>query len=247
MTSESANGDRRALSLVRSAAASAPFASIRRGWFGKHPFHWSVSLQDRATTLELQGTLKKDGCDHYRCMLYETIRSHFGPVAAEHLKTRLGFASCKKVIAWDRRARFMPSYPELLDPVPLAVAYITPELLLQHAFGRAIEKSAVLVRFRRSRDREGDLSILRGAAPWLLDLPESEEAIDKLRCYGWLLLACEDNDQAGLLVGATQTLVESKRLAVREIIPARIAGQSKEDIWYHYLRGLDGVLDRCLW
>jgi hypothetical protein len=233
-----AGGDRRELSLVRGEAGAplhgpgAPScASLRR-----EPW-WAP-----ARVKELQGTIKTDAFADYRRLLGEEILFRFGPQAAAHLEARLGFASGKTVMAWYRRASFMLCYPELLDPVPIAVTYITPQLLLKHAFGPAIEKSAVLVRFQRGRDPQHDAWDLRVRAPWFWDLPEPDLAIQRLRCDGWLLLACDDDRQAALLVGTAR---ESKRLTVREIVPARIACEREGNIVFRYL-GPVGDFNRCL-
>jgi hypothetical protein len=192
---------------------------------------------------ELLPVLQRDGADQYRELLFEEIRCRFGPPAAEHLVTRLGFATRQQVIAWHRRATYMVSYPELLDPQPLAVWRIAPAQLLRHAFGEPLQDS-ILVRFSRSRDRDGDRNLLYHLAPWFLDLPDLELALSLLRVHGWLLYECAQSGQAPRLAEATE---RHKRLSVVHIVPGRIAGMTENEIDRLYLRPLllDGF-EKCL-
>ncbi len=192
---------------------------------------------------EIASALRNDGFDVYRVGLFDEVRSRFGPAAAEDLETRLLFAAGKTLVAWARRATFMLSYPELLEPVPLAVEIISPALLLKYAFGAASQKESVLLRFARSGVHGADRLLLRERAPWLLDLRNFDRAVALLRLRGWLLLACEESGQADLLVRAT---LESKRLSVSLIVPATIAGESETDIEHRHLRPLPWDFAKCL-
>jgi hypothetical protein len=192
---------------------------------------------------ELSPVLQRDSADHYRELLFDEIRYRFGQPAAEHLVTRLRFASPQQVITWARRATYMVSYPELLEPEPLAVWRISPARLLKHAFGEPLPR-ALLIRFSRSRDRDGDRHLLYRHAPWFLDLPNLELALSLLRVHGWLLYGCEENGQAALLEATTE---RHKRLSVVQIVPGCISRMAENEVGRQYLPPLfhDGF-EKCL-
>jgi hypothetical protein len=196
-----------------------PAAGVNRE--SHDPLH--LVSRSSAPRKEVSALLRNDGFDGYRQALFEEVRHRFGPLAAQHVAARLRSATSDEVIAWARRATFMLSYPELLDPAPLAVELVTPERLLEHAFGTPIQKTSLLLRFERSRDRRSDQLLVREHAPWFLDLPRHELAFGCLRLKGWLLLACAESAQADLLVRGT---LAARQLSVRLIVPRGLAGES---------------------
>ena len=148
--------------------------------------------------------LQADGYDGYRLSLCEKVRHRFGALAVERLKPRLSTAAGAEVRTWERRAAYALSYAELFEEKPLPVEVITAERLLRHAFGSPLRKPAVLLRFRRSKRRQEDIRLLRRRAAWLADLPQADFALQFLRFWGWLLIACDGQQRACLLHQSAQ-------------------------------------------
>jgi hypothetical protein len=126
------------------------------------------------------------------------IVDRWGEASAEQVRERVEAGTEQEAEAWLRRAAYFPDLESMLDlgralPVhPLSIHGLLDFL----APGKTLGMSFLLLELAWfPRDwREAERSV-----PWLADLPQAGRALQHLHGQGWLLIGCEQREQALLL------------------------------------------------
>lgn len=133
-----------------------------------------------------------------RAEVLSRVRSRWGHAAMEEVRHRVEAGTAEEAEAWLRRSAYFPDLESMLDlSRPLPVHPLSIHGLLELlAPGKTVAMSFLfleLALFPR------DWRAAEGSVPWLADLPQAERALKHLYAHGWLLVGCEQRDQAHLL------------------------------------------------
>lgn len=123
------------------------------------------------------------------------IRSRWGDAAVKEVRDRVEEGTEQEAEAWLRRSAYFPDLESTLDlgrslPVhPLGIHGLL-ELLAKGETGAMSFLLLQLAWFPRA------WRIAERSVPWLADLPQAERALEHLRAQGWLLVGCDEREQA---------------------------------------------------
>lgn len=133
-----------------------------------------------------------------RAEVLSRVRSRWGNAAMEEVRDRVEAGTAEEAAAWLRRSAYFADLESMLDlgralPVhPLSIHGLLDLL----APGKTLAMSFLLIELAWfPRDWRG----AERSVPWLADLPKSERSLKHLHAQGWLLVGCEQREQAHLL------------------------------------------------
>jgi hypothetical protein len=133
-----------------------------------------------------------------RAEVLSRVRSRWGHAAGEEVRHRVEAGTEEEAEAWLRRSAYFPDLESMLDlsralPVhPLSIHGLVDLLAKEKSLPMSFLFLDLAWFPRDWRDAERSV-------PWLADLPQAERALKHLHGKGWLLVGCEQRDQAHLL------------------------------------------------
>ena len=131
-----------------------------------------------------------------RAEVLSRIRSRWGEAAARQVRHRVEAATDQEAECGLRRSAYFLDLPSMLDlecRLPLSQLGIRDLLDLLAADARPIS-NLVLVRFSALDPQDWPQAAC--AVPWLEDLPNPKRATRHLYTQGWLLIGCDQHEQA---------------------------------------------------